>query len=138
MATEFRAFNTDQLTETAQRAAAERSLDGLRDLLDAYLEVKQASEVTRMNYRSRLKLVMQFVSEMDVDLLKPDFDLGEQFLRAMADQDFKTETIRAYATVFRSLYEALAWAKLVRFDPFFMIDISKFLLEYRDGKGAKG
>ncbi len=34
---------------------------------------------------------------------------------------------RAQATTIRALFEALAWARVIRFDPFFMIDIQATL-----------
>lgn len=111
----------------AHAAAQSLSLSELREVLDAYLQFKATSDSTRMNYRSRLKIVIQYLQATEVDLLNPPLDLGDRFLTKLSEMDFNQETVRAYASTLRLLYEALAWNKIMIFDPFFIIDISKFL-----------
>lgn len=119
----------NEMARRAHAAATSRSLEELSGLLDTYLEGKEASPSTRQNYKSRLKLVIQYLEEKDVDMLNPSKTLGKDFIRDMSRLEFSTSTIKAYTTAFRSLYEALAWLDVVRFDPFFGVDVVKLLSE---------
>ncbi len=55
------------------------------------------------------------------------FSLGEDFLWALREVGMHPLPARAQATTIRALFEALAWARVIRFDPFFMIDIQATL-----------
>lgn len=112
-----------ECAQRARQAAATPDPEGLSALLGTYLRSKGTRVQTHANYRARLPDVVLFLKTEHYDLLRPEPEVGERFLRFMVAQGASITVVRASARTFRAINAALTWVGLVHFDPFAGLDI---------------
>lgn len=104
----------------AMMAATERNLEVLWALTRAHL-TRQAGERsvhTLRLYRVGLRRWLEFTARQAVNVLHPDIEHADLWLRELEGERLKPASVRVYLAGARHLYAALRWTKATRDDPF--------------------
>lgn len=117
---EWVALNPEERRRRAVLAATEKDLAVLWSLTQAHL-TRQAGERslhTLRLYRVGLRRWLDFTSGQAVNVLHPDIEHADLWLRELEGEGLKPASVRVYLAGARHLYAALRWTKATRDDPF--------------------
>lgn len=111
----------------ARLCAGEVNVHDLLSLTTAYMDQLGMSGGAQNNHRSRIKHALHYLRRNKLALLEPDFDLGTNYISALCVEGRAFNTVRSHTSSLRILYEALAWCRLIRHDPYFAINVCEIV-----------
>lgn len=104
----------------AMVAATSKDLEILWTLAEAHLtrQAGERSAHTLRLYRVGLRRWLDFTSRQAVNVLHPEIEHADLWLRELESEGLKPSSVRVYLAGARHLYAALRWTKATRDDPF--------------------
>lgn len=107
----------------ALRSVQEHDLEGLWDLVSAYLVLygrrgSKISPATLRKYKLTLRLYWKWADDAGVTLTRPTRDTGQAFLRHLEAQGKVKTSVAGYLASCRALYETFDWCGVCKEDPF--------------------
>lgn len=117
---EWISLNPEERRRRSMVAATEKDLDVLWSLTRAHLtrQAGERSAHTLRLYRVGLRRWLDFTSRQAVNVLHPDIEHADLWLRELEGEGLKPASVRVYLAGTRHLYAALRWTKATRDDPF--------------------
>jgi len=137
-AEQWLAMGVERRRSLARAAAEKNNTHELLSLTAAYMGSMAMSAGAQTNHRSRIKHALHDLRRRGVKVLEPGMDMGEQYIIVLAGEGRAFNTIRAHTSSLRILYEALAWARVMRHDPFFGMNISIAVTSPENAKAPDG